>query len=74
LESVVYYRQLQAFKMMMYAHRAAVGTHMTPASGIRQAWTGTEVLHVAERLLLTVMGLGAPLPGERFTELNNVLE
>ena len=69
-EAVNYYRAVNSLKMLMYTHRAAVGTHSTPEASIRQAWTGTEVAHVAKRMMATTMGLTEPLPLSRFLELN----
>jgi aminoglycoside phosphotransferase (APT) family kinase protein len=71
--AVDYYRKVNFLKMLMYTHRAAVGTHTTADAGVRQAWTATEVAHVAKRLMAATMGLGDPLPGSRFIELNNTL-
>lgn len=71
--AVNYYRTVNFLKMLMYTHRAAVGTHSTPDASIRQAWTGTEVAYVAKRLMAATMGLSAPLPGSRFVELNKTV-
>jgi hypothetical protein len=61
-------------KMLMYTASAAVGVQSTPNAHIRQAWTGTEVMHVAKRLMIASLGLGDPIPGSRFLELNKTLE
>jgi aminoglycoside phosphotransferase (APT) family kinase protein len=72
-EAVNYYRNVNSLKMLMYTHSAAVGTHSTPDAHIRQAWTATEVAHVAKRMMAATMGLGAPLPASRFLELNKTM-
>jgi aminoglycoside phosphotransferase (APT) family kinase protein len=74
LEAVGFYRLVQSLKMIMYSQSAAVGTHSTPDAHIRQAWTGTEVAHVGKRIMASAMGLGPPLPGSRFVELNKTME
>lgn len=71
--AVNYYRTVNSLKMLMYTHRAAVGTHATPDANIRQAWTATEVAHVAKRMMATTMGLIEPLPLSRFLELNKTV-
>jgi aminoglycoside phosphotransferase (APT) family kinase protein len=73
VESVNYYRTVNSLKMLMYTHRAAVGVHSTPDAHIRQAWTGTEVAHVAKRMMGATMKLAEPLPLSRFLELNRTL-
>jgi len=73
-EAVGFYRKVQSFKMLMYTQSAAVGTHSTPNAHIRQAWTATEVAHVGKRLMIAAMGLGEPLPGSRFLELNKTMD
>ncbi len=74
VSSVDFYRRVQSMKMLMYTASAAVGVHSTPNAHIRQAWTGTEVMHVAKRLMIASLGLGDPIPGSRFLELNKTLE
>jgi aminoglycoside phosphotransferase (APT) family kinase protein len=73
-EAVGFYRKLQSFKMMMYTQSAAMGTRSTPDAHIRQAWTGTEVAHVGKRIMAAALGLGPPIPGSRFLELNLTME
>lgn len=74
VSSVDFYRRVQSMKMLMYTASAAVGVHSTPDAHIRQAWTGTEVMHVAKRLMIASLGLGENFPASRFLELNKTLE
>lgn len=73
LENVQYYQTLRMFGQILYGHKAAVITHAGNAD-IRKPWTGTEVLHVAKRLLAAGVGLGDPPAAAWFGELNETVK
>lgn len=69
-EAVDYYHILRFLKMLLFSHKAATAVHRHPHAHIRQAWTGTEVEHIAKRLAAAALEMLPSLPPERFIELN----
>ncbi|MCB5945649.1 phosphotransferase family protein [Acidocella sp. KAb 2-4] len=75
LSSVRYYQVVRALNLVVMARNSAANIHAKSAVGhIRQAWTGTEVIHIAKQVLGMAMGLVPPLGPERFAELNQTVD
>ncbi|PVX75696.1 phosphotransferase family protein [Paraburkholderia unamae] len=72
--SVQYYYMVRALRMLAFSHRAGASVHRSPATPIRQAWTGTEVLHFSKLLLAHAMGLVPAPDPSYFAELNTSVE
>jgi aminoglycoside phosphotransferase (APT) family kinase protein len=67
--SIGFYRYIRALKMVAFGHRAAVSVTDHPSANVRQAWTGTECIHIGKRILAAAIGMLPPLAPSRFQEL-----
>lgn len=67
--NVRFYQMVRTLGTVLYGHKAATVTH-GPVADIRQAWTGTEVLHLGKRMLAGVIGLADPIDPAWFEEMN----
>jgi aminoglycoside phosphotransferase (APT) family kinase protein len=75
IESVRYYQQVRALRMLAYSHHAAAQLHAEPTAPIRQGWVATEVLHFSKRILAASMGLASmPESSYYMVELNSSVE
>lgn len=75
MASVRYYEVIRALNLVVMARNSAMNIHCGAGGGhIRQAWTGTEVLHISKHALCMAMGLLPPLTAERFAELNQTVD
>src|SRR6185295_916786 len=72
--SVQYFLIVRALRMLAFSHRAGAAVHRSASASIRQAWTGTEVLHFAKQILAYAMGMGAPPDPNYLAELNVSVE
>lgn len=72
--SVQFYQVFRALNTMVFSANAARGVTEHGDATIRQAWTATEVMHVAKRSLAAVMGLAPPLSASYYGELNQTVE
>jgi aminoglycoside phosphotransferase (APT) family kinase protein len=72
--SVQYYQLVRALRMMVFSHHAAAAVRSDANAPIRQAWTGTEVLHFGKHIIAAAMGL-MPMPDASYMlELNTSVE
>lgn len=69
-QSVGYYQIFRCLRLLVLAHNAGGGLRSADKAFIRQAWTGTEVLHVTKHVLASAMGLLPAMTPARFAELN----
>ena len=69
VKQVQYYQLLRSLRLAVMAHNSARSLRR-PYAHIRQGWTATEVLHLTKHILASAMGLAAPIPAERFAQLN----
>ena len=74
VEAVRFYQVARGLGTMVFSANAARAVAEHSDATIRQAWTGTEIMHVAQRGLGAVLGLGTPLPGTYYDELNQTVE
>jgi len=75
IESVRFYGLVRALKMAVFGQAAAASVHRDPdRAEIRQAWTGTEVNHNAQRILGSAMGWMGPLNPVLFNEVHLSVE
>jgi aminoglycoside phosphotransferase (APT) family kinase protein len=72
IENVHFYQRLRTLGAILYGHKAAVVLHNGKAD-IRQAWTGTEVFHLAKRMLAGAGGLGKPIDPAWFAQMNETV-
>jgi len=72
IENVQFYLRLRTFGAILYGHKAATVMH-TGRADIRQAWTGTEVFHLAKRMLAGATGLAAPVDPAWFAQMNETV-
>lgn len=72
--SVRFYQVFRALNMMVFSANAARGVSEHEDATIRQAWTATEVMYIAQRSLAAVMGIAPPLPASYYDELNQTVE
>ncbi len=72
--SVQFYGLVRALKMVVFAHQAAACVHSPDEATIRQAWTGTEVLHLGKHILAFAMGWMPPIDPNYMSELNASVE
>lgn len=72
IANVRFYQRLRTFGAILYGHKAAVVVHNGRAD-IRQAWTGTEVFHLAKRMLAGAGGLGQPIDPAWFAQMNETI-
>lgn len=72
IENVRFYQRLRTFGAILYGHKAAAIIQDGRAD-IRQGWTGTEVFHLAKRMLAGAVGLGKPVDPAWFAELNETV-
>jgi len=73
VSSVRYYFNLRSLATLVFSHNAARAVSQSDAAQIRQAWTGTEIVYIAKRLLGAAMSLAAPLAPSRYDDLNESL-
>ena len=74
VEAVQYYQLVRALKMLVFSHQAAACVNKSANAPIRQAWTGTEVLHFGKHILAFAMGMMPPVDPNYMTELNMSVE
>jgi aminoglycoside phosphotransferase (APT) family kinase protein len=73
VEAVQFYFVVRALNTIVYGHKSAVIAHRGQAD-IRQAWTGTEIVHIGKRMLGNAIGLGKPIEPSWFAELNETIK
>jgi aminoglycoside phosphotransferase (APT) family kinase protein len=75
LESVSFYGLVRALKLVVLGQSAAASVMRNPdRCEIRQAWTGTEVNHNAQRILGSAMGWMGPVNPVIFDEVHLSVE
>jgi len=72
-EAVGYYQVIRCVRLIVLSHNSGAAVRR-PGGTVRQAWTGTEVLHMARHVVASAMGLVEPCSAERFGELNLTVE
>jgi aminoglycoside phosphotransferase (APT) family kinase protein len=69
-ESVAFYRIVRALTIFTFGLNSARAVAYHAEASVRQAWNGTEVVHIAKHMLAAGIGLMPPLGPTRFQELN----
>jgi aminoglycoside phosphotransferase (APT) family kinase protein len=72
--SVGYYQVVRCLRLLILAHNAGARMRDPLQTFIRQAWTGTEVLHISKHVLAAAAGLLPELTPQRFAELNATVD
>jgi aminoglycoside phosphotransferase (APT) family kinase protein len=69
MEAVRFYQIVRGLSSLLMGQTAAAIVHRGNGT-IRQAWTGTEVVHLGKRMLAATMGLAPPIDPAWFGENN----
>lgn len=74
LESLRYYQVMRALRMLIMMQNAGIAVSRRGEPDIRQAWSGTEVLHLSKHILASAMGMLPPVSAQRFAQLNETVD